>query len=233
MFKRLLERFRQDRGLHKATVRVDFFPENQVTPQILWLSSNSPEADTVPLILLVYARILYELAELNEGRVARELIRFLDQVCDRVLDGDGPPQRPRLPLGQLKLAAEPGQPAVKSYQAEFYEFAAGGFRLDFQGSLGKEGFYLPGAFLALLQSCLDHLGDDALRRLTRGLVRLHLYYRYRRDFWEGGRAHRRPGLRPGHRRNPPRRGHPGGVRNGQLSASAVSKNNLGYRTSGY
>ena len=101
MFKRLLERFRQDRGLHKATVRVDFFPQNQVTPQILWLSSNSPEADTVPLILLVYARILYELAELNEGRVARELIRFLDQVCDRVLDGDGPPQRPRLPLGQL------------------------------------------------------------------------------------------------------------------------------------
>jgi len=186
MLKRLLERFRQDRGLHKATVRVDFSPQNQVTPQILWLSSNAPEADTVPLILMVYARILYELAELNEGRVARELIRFLDQVCDRVLDSDGPPRRPRLPLGQLKLGTEPDQPAAKSYQAEFYEFAAGGFRLDFQGSIGKEGFYLPGAFLALLQSCLDHLGDDALRRLTRGLVRLHLYYRYRRDFWEGG-----------------------------------------------
>jgi hypothetical protein len=189
MLKRLLERFRQDRGLHKATVRVDFFPQNQVTPQILWLSSPAPEADTIPLILLVYARILYELAELNEGRVARELIRFLDQVCDRVLDGDGPPQRPRLPLGRLKLSPETAQPAqasVRSYRAEFYELAAGGFRLDFQGSLGKEGFYLPGAFLALLQSCLDHLGDDALRRLTRGLVRLHLYYRYRRDFWEGG-----------------------------------------------
>src|SRR4030042_2642023 len=112
MFKRLLGRFRQDRGLHKATVQVDFFPDNQVTPQILWLSSNSPEADTVPLILLVYARILYELAELNEGRVARELIRFLDQVSARVLDGDGPPQRPRLPLGDLKLTAEPGQRAL-------------------------------------------------------------------------------------------------------------------------
>jgi len=186
MLKRLLERFRQDRGLHKATVRVDFSSQNQVTPQILWLSSNSPEADTVPLILLVYARILYELAELNEGRVARELILFLDQVCDRVLDSDGPPRRPRLPLGQLKLGAEPGQPATRSYQAEFFELEAGGFRLDFKGSIGKEGFYLPGAFLALLQSCLDHLGDDALRRLTRGLVRLHLYYRYRRDFWEGG-----------------------------------------------
>jgi hypothetical protein len=186
MLKRLLERFRQDRGLHKATVQVDFFPDNQVTPQILWLSSTSPEADTVPLVLHVYARILYELAELNEGRVARELIRFLDQVCARVLDGDGPPQRTRLPLGQLKLADDPGQPAVKSYRVEFYEFAAGGFRLDFEGSIGKEGFYLPGAFLALLQSCLNSLPDDALRRLTRGLVRLHLYYRYRRDFWEGG-----------------------------------------------
>jgi len=186
MFKRLLDRFRQDRGLHKATVQVDFFPGNQVTPQILWLSSASPEADTVPLILLVYARILYELAELNEGRVARELIRFLDQVCDRVLDSDGPPRRPRLPMGQLTLGTDPGQPATKSYQAEFYEFAAGGFRLDFKGSIGKEGFYLPGAFLALLQSCLDRLPDDALRRLTRGIERLHLYYRYRRDFWEGG-----------------------------------------------
>jgi hypothetical protein len=186
MLKRLLERFRQDRGLHKATVRVDFSPENQVTPQISWLSSDSPEADTVPLVLLVYARILYELAELNEGRVARELIRFLDQVCERVQDGDGPPRRPRLPLGQLTLEADPGQPAVRSYQAEFYEFKVGGYRLDFQGSLGKEAFYLPGAFLALLQSCLDSLSDDALRRLIRGLARLHLYYRYRRDFWEGG-----------------------------------------------
>jgi hypothetical protein len=186
MIKRLLERFRQDRGLHKATVRVDFSSQNQVTPQISWLSSTSPEADTVPLVLLVYARILYELAELNEGRVARELIRFLDQVCERVMDRDGPPRRPRLPLGHLKLGAEPGQPAARSYQAEFYEFAAGGYRLDFKGSLGKEGFYLPGAFLALLQSCIDHLGDDALRRLVRGLARLHLYYRYRRDFWEGG-----------------------------------------------
>ena len=238
MFKRLLERFRQDRGLHKATVRVDFSPQNQVTPQISWLSSTSPEADTIPLILLVYARILYELAELNEGRVARELIRFLDQVCERVLDGDGPPRRPRLPLGELYLAPEPGQPATRSYRAELFEFQGGGYRLDFQGSLGKEGFYLPGAFLALLQSCLDSLPDDALRRLTRGLARLHLYYRYRRDFWEGGRPHRGPNLRPGHRGNPPRSSHPGGLR--QRSAfssqqSAVSsqqsaKSNPGYES---
>jgi hypothetical protein len=186
MFKRLLERLRQDQGLHKATVRVDFFPQNQVTPHIFWLSTKDPENDTIPLILLVYARILYELAELNELRVARELIHFLDQVCERVLDSDSSPRRPQLPLGQLQLTAETGRPAIRTYQAELYEFKAGGYRLEFQGSLGKEGFYLPGAFLVLLQSCLDNLGDEALRRLARGLVRLHLYYRYRRDFWEGG-----------------------------------------------
>src|SRR4030042_981495 len=118
MFKRLLERVRQDRGLHKATVRVDFFPENQVTPQISWLSGQDPEGETIPLILMVYARILYELAELNEVRTARELIRFLEQVCERVLNSDGPPRRPRLPLGQLQLVAEPDVPPERSYQAE-------------------------------------------------------------------------------------------------------------------
>jgi hypothetical protein len=186
MFKRLLERLRQDQGRHTATVRVDFFPQNQVTPHISWVSSQDPDGDTITLILLVYARILYELAELNELRVARELIRFLDQVCERVLDSHGPPRRPRLPLGQLQLTTEPGRPTMRTYQVELYEFKDGGYRLEFQGSLGKEGFYLPGAFLALLQSCLDNLGDDALRHLARGLVRLHLYYRYRRDFWDGG-----------------------------------------------
>jgi len=187
MLKRLLERFGQDRGRHKATVRVDFYPQNQVTPQISWLHSTAPEDDTIPLILMVYARILYELAELNELRVARELIGFLEQVCNRVLNNDGPPRRPRLPLGQLQLVAQTSlHPAERSYRAELYEFREGGYRLDFQGSLGKEGFYLPGAFLALLQSCLNELGDDALGRLVRGLTRLHLYYRYRRDFWDGG-----------------------------------------------
>jgi hypothetical protein len=186
MFKRLLERFSQDRGYHKATVRVDFFSQNQVTPHIFWLSSQDHDGDTIPLILLVYARILYELAELNEMRVARELIRFLDQVCERVQDSDGPPRRPRLPLGQLQLAQEPERPAIRTYQAELYEFKNGGYRLEFQGSLGKEGFYLPGAFLVLMQSCLDNLKDDTLRCLAQDLVRLHLYYRYRRDFWDSG-----------------------------------------------
>lgn len=186
MFKRLLERLRQDRGRHKATIRIDFFPQNQVTPHIFWLNSQDHDSDTVPLMLLIYARILYELAELNELRVARELIRFMEQVCERVLDSDGPPRRPQLPLGQLQMSNEPGRPAMRTYQAEFYEFKTGGYRLEFKGSIGKEGFYLPGSFLVLMQSCLNNLGDDALRNLAKGLERLHLYYRYRRDFWEGG-----------------------------------------------
>lgn len=186
MFKRLLERFRPDRGLHKATVRIDFFPQNQVTPHILWLRSQEPNADTIPLIIFFYARILFELGEMNEVRVARELIKFLEKICQRVLVGEGPAGRPRLPLGEIRLAQEPEAAAVRTYQAEFYELQGGGYRLEYQGSIGKESFYLPGAFLALMQYCLDKLEDEPLRQLARGLGRLHSYYRYRRDFWDSG-----------------------------------------------
>jgi hypothetical protein len=186
MIKRLLERFRQDRGVHKATVRIDFFSQGQVTPQILWHHSQNPQNDTIPLLIFIYARILYELAELNEVRVARELMGFLDQVCQRILSTVGPPKRPRLPLGQLRLSAEPAAPALRTYQAEFYQLKDGHFRLEFHGSLGKETFYLPATFLALLQSSMDGLGDESLRHLAQVLGRLHHYYRYRRDFWDGG-----------------------------------------------
>ena len=186
MIKRLLERFRQDRGLHKATVRIDFFPENLVNPHIYWFRSQDPDTDAVPLLLFLYARILFELAELNEVRVARELIQFLDQVCRRILGNEGPPKRPRLPLGQLRLTTEQAGPAVRTYQAEFFQLREGGYRLEYRGSLGKENFYLPGAFLALLQSCLDSLQDAPLRQLARAVGRLHEYYRLRRDFWDSG-----------------------------------------------
>ncbi|HEY9073652.1 MAG TPA: hypothetical protein VIN67_05915 [Desulfobaccales bacterium] len=186
MIKRILERFRRDRGLHKATLRIDFYPQNQVTPHVFWHHSQDQENDTIPLMVYSYARILYELSELNEGRVARELIGFLDQVCRRVLINEGLPRRPRLNLGTIRLVADPAQPAVRSYRVEFYELPDGSYRLEYQGSLGKEGFYLPGAFLALLQSCLDQLKDESLKRLARGLSRLHNYYRFRRDFWDGG-----------------------------------------------
>jgi hypothetical protein len=186
MIKRILERFCRDRGRLKATVKIDFYPQNRVTPHISWHRGEDPEKDTIPLVIYSYAHILYELSELNELRVARELISFLDQVYKLVLTDEGPPRRPRLPLGQLCLVKDPGVAPVRSYQMNFYELPGGGYRLEYRGSLGKEGFYLPGAFLALLQSCLDHLGDETLQQLVRSLGRLHAYYRYRRDFWEGG-----------------------------------------------
>ena len=186
MIKRLLKRFRRDQGLHKATVRIDFFSQGLVTPYIFWHRSQDPEADTVDLLIFVYARILYELAELNEVRVARELMAFLSQVCERLLSGEGPLKKLRLPLGELRLTTEPAAPAVRTYQAEFYQLQDGNYRLEFHGSLGKESFFLPGAFLTLLQACLDNLGDEPLRRLARAVGRLHDYYRLRRDFWDGG-----------------------------------------------
>jgi len=185
MIKRLLDRFRRDRGLHRATVRIDFFPEGKVKPSIFWHRSQDQENDTVPLVIYLYARILFELAELNEVRVARELMGFVGQVCELVLADDGSPSRLRLPLGELTLTGESSNPPLRTYQSEIYQLQDGNFRLEFQGSLGKESFYLPGAFLVLLQSCLDNLGDEPLSHLARGLIRLHEYYRYRRDFWEG------------------------------------------------
>ncbi len=186
MFKRILERLRQDRGQNQATMRVDLFPQDQVAPHIVWHHSLDQESDTVSLVVFVYARILYELAELNETRVARELIEFLEQVCELVQAGAGRAKRPRLPLGQLKLVAEAEGPPVRTYRAEFFQLSGGGHRLEFEGALGKESFYLPAAFLVLLQSCLESLNDEAVKRLARALVRLHAYYRYRRDFWDGG-----------------------------------------------
>jgi hypothetical protein len=183
MIKRFWERFRRDRGLHKASVHIDFFPEGKVRPSIFWHLSQDQENDTVPLVLYLYARVLYELAELNDVRVARELMGFVEQVCELVLAKD-PPSRIRLPLGELSLTGETSDQPLRSYQAELYQFQDGNFRMEFQGSIGKESFYLPAAFLVLLQSCLDNLGDNPLNMLARGLTRLHDYYRYRRDFWE-------------------------------------------------
>lgn len=186
MIKRLLERFRRDRGWHKATAQVDFFADDLVIPSIVWHRPQDSPHETIPLVVYLYARILYELAELNKVQVARQLMDFVEQVCQRLTSTEGPHKRLRLPLGQLRYSTEPPlSPAVRTYQAEFYQFQDGHHRLDFRGSLGKEELYLPGAFLALLQFCLDELGDEPLRRLPQALGRLHLYYRYRRDFWEG------------------------------------------------
>jgi hypothetical protein len=184
MIKKFFKSFRRNRGLHKATVSIDFFPGKKARPLIFWHRSQDPENDTVPLVIHLYARILFELAELNEVRVARELMNFVGQVCERLAAAEGAPVRVRLPLGELSLTLEASEPALRSYRSEFFQYQDGNFRLEFQGSIGKENFYLPGAFLVLLQSCVDNLGDTCLRSLARGLARLHEYYRYRRDFWE-------------------------------------------------
>ncbi len=186
MFKRLLSIFARERGVHKSTVRIDFFPEDLAVPQILWHYSQDQENDTVALSLFLYARILYELAELNETRVAKELMAFLNKVRDLVLAEEGGVKRPQLPLGTVHLGQPPDQEApVRHYQADFYQLQDGSFRLDFQASIGKEGFYLPAAFLVFLQFCINDLPDEGLKQVITGIGRLHTYYRYRKDFWEG------------------------------------------------
>ncbi|MBW1990932.1 MAG: hypothetical protein JRI59_02145 [Deltaproteobacteria bacterium] len=186
MFKRLWSRFGGERAVHKATVRIDFFPQDLAVPRIFWHQSREPAQDTVALGLFFYARILYELAELNETRTAKELMCFLDKVRGLVLAQEGEVKRPRLPLGAVRLGEAPGQePPLRQYRAEFYQGQDGGFRLDFQGSIGKEGFYLPAAFLVFLQTCINDLPEEDLKQLLTGVGRLHTYYRYRKDFWDG------------------------------------------------
>ncbi len=186
MIKRFLEKFRRDRGKHKATVRIDFFPQDGVVPAIFWHNNPGGQEDTVVLVAHFYARILYELGELNQVRVARELMDFVDQVATLVKGEKETPTRTRLPLGRLRLMNEPADAAPnRSYQGQFYELGDGAFRLDFMGSFGEESFYLPATFLVLLQHCLETLKDEPLERLARCLGRMHEYYRVRRDFWEG------------------------------------------------
>ena len=67
MIKRILERFRRDRGLHKATVKIDFYPQDEVTPHIFWHRSQDPENDTIPLVVFSYARILVRTGGTERG----------------------------------------------------------------------------------------------------------------------------------------------------------------------
>jgi hypothetical protein len=184
MLRRLFSRFVRDRAIHKCTLRIDFYPEDRAVLSIIWHQSAGQEPDTVILGLYFYARILFELAEANETRVAKELMTFLDKVRDLVLAEEGV-KRPQLPLGAVKLGDAPDQePPLRRYQADFHQIPEGAIRLDFQASLGKEGFYLPAAFLVFLQSCINSLSDASLRQLITAIGRLHTYYRFRKDFWD-------------------------------------------------
>jgi hypothetical protein len=189
MIKQLQEfwdRLRRDRGRLKATVRVDFFRNKAARATLEWQDHLNNEHDAVSLAIFLYARILFELAELNETRVANELMAFLSQVVDLVLSEDGPPNRPRLPMGDLTLPAEaPPESPNRSYRGDFFQQQDGQYRMDFKGSLGKEGVYLPATYVVFLQDCINTLDDESLRRLAQSLARLHDYYKFRKDFWDG------------------------------------------------
>ncbi len=185
MFKRLLEIFRRERSIHQASLLFEFGPRDKVAFTSVWHYVQDEDPQAVILALFFYARILYELAERNKAQVARELISYLDHVSRRILNAGGGPGRLRLHLGDLMVVTELDAAAERRYQVEFYKLPDGRYRLDFQGSLGKESFYLPAIFLVFLSSCLERLGDAPIKKLAQGISRLHGYYRYRRDFWEG------------------------------------------------
>lgn len=182
----LWDRLRRNRGRLKATVRVDFFRNKTARASLEWQDGLKTEHDAVSLAIFLYARILFELAELNETRVANELMAFLAQVVELILTEDGAPNRPRLPLGELTLPAEaPMESPSRSYRADFFQHQDGQYRMDFKGSLGKEGVYLPATYVVFLQDCINTLDDESLRRLAQSLARLHDYYKFRKDFWDG------------------------------------------------
>jgi hypothetical protein len=189
MIKRLQElwgRWRRDRGRLIATIQVDFYPNKAARSRVEWHDNSSQERDLVSVAIFFYARILFELAELNETRVAHELIAFLTQVVDLMLTGEEPPNRPRLPMGELTLQAESsGEIPSRVYKADFFLQQDGQYRMEFNGSLGKEGVYLPATYVVFLQDCINGMEDGALHRLAQSLERLHEYYKVRKDFWEG------------------------------------------------
>ncbi len=188
MIKRLQdfwERMRGDQGRLQATVRVEFYPNRTAFASLTWHNSGVQERDLVPLAIFLYARILYELAEINETRVAKELMAFLSQVANLVIDEAKETNRPRLPLGELTLPEQaPAEPPSRSYAADFFQQKDGQLRVSFQGSLGKEGVYLPSAFVVFLQYCINRLPDEGLERLAQSLGRVHEYYKFRKDFWD-------------------------------------------------
>ncbi|MBW1917312.1 MAG: hypothetical protein JRI57_04715 [Deltaproteobacteria bacterium] len=201
--KKLFRFFRRDRENLKAILKIFFLSQNLMVPQIQWNNTRDPGNDTVCLMIYYYARILYELAELNENRVARELLDYVRRVARRLLSLTGPERRFQIPLGELRLGQSLDQPADRLYEAKLISLGSDSYRLDFQGVIGKEKFFLPASVLGLLQYCIDHLGEEYLDHLAQGLQRLHYFYRYRQDFWEGAGLLRGPAFALGKESLPP------------------------------
>lgn len=173
--------FKRDREKLVCTVKIHFLPDDQVVPQVEWRLAKVQEQDWLRLLLFFYARIVFELAEMNESRVARELLDYVRQIARKLAEGGNPVQ---IPLGKLRFSQELPQPGQRIYRARLWLNRKNDCRLELEGLIGKERFYYPASFLALLQLGINSLSDSGRLELARRLERLHRYYRFKRDFWD-------------------------------------------------
>lgn len=180
--KKLFGFFNRDRETLKGRVLINFLAGDQVVPQMEWLAGQMGDDDWIRFILFYYARIMFELAELNENRVARELMHFVSQISGRLAHPAKTSGKIQIPLGKLRLGQDLTHPSNRIYQAALYAKKSG-YRLEFEGIIGKEKFYLPASFLVLLQYGILSIRENHLEQLAKGLARLNQYYRYKRDFW--------------------------------------------------
>lgn len=179
--KGLFRFLKREREKTLCVVKINFLPDDQVVPQVEWRLHQVQGEDWLRLLLFFYARIIFELAELNENRVARELMDYVAQIGRRLQASGAPLQ---IPLGKLQFTQSLSQAGERVYQARLLTKKKGELRLEWQGAIGKEKFYLPASFLALLQLALLSLDEGGRRELARCLERLHNYYRFKRDFWD-------------------------------------------------
>jgi hypothetical protein len=173
----------RDREILKGRLVISFLEDDQVVPQMDWQAGQIGDDDWIRFILFYYARIMFELAELNETRVARELMQFVSQISERLANPAKSSGKMQIPLGKLRLGEELSHPTSRIYQATLYAKKSGAYRLDFESMIGKEKFYLPASLLVLLQYGIRRMQTENLANLARGLARLNQYYRYKRDFW--------------------------------------------------
>lgn len=162
---------------------VHFFEDDQAVPHIEWHAGKMKDDDWIRLVVFYYAHVMFELAELNETRVARELMNFVTRISDRISNSAKTSGRIKIPLGKIRVGQEISQPGNRIYQAALFAKKSGAGRMEFAGVIGKEKFFLPASFLVLLQSAIFQIQEGRLEELSRRLTRLNQYYRYKRDFW--------------------------------------------------
>ncbi len=182
--RKFFDFWRRPRQTLQCRLRIHFLTDDWVVPEVEWFLGHPTSEDWCRCVVYYYARIMFELAELNETRVARELLDFVNRLATRLMKPPTDGDKITLPLGKLRLGARVDQPCQRTYQAALYASHQGGHRLDFNGMLGKEKFYLPASFLVLLQHAINNMAPQDLPRLGQVLTRLHLYYQYKRDFWD-------------------------------------------------